>query len=200
MSIAILKYGSSNISSLSNCLKSQNIKHYVCSSKKDLSYATTIILPGVGTYEDVIDEIKTNNTFEVIKKKAAEGYKIIGICIGMQIMADYGKELYKKKTKGLGIINGEVIKMNQFHIGWNNLIDSSKSQKFKIFNEKSFYFNHSNCMKLKNKKNQIFYSNIGSYNVPSLIVNKNIFGFQFHPEKSQIFGNKILKHIINHKI
>ena len=69
MSIAILKYGSSNISSLSNCLKSQNIKHYVCSSKKDLSYATTIILPGVGTYEDVIDEIKTNNTFEVIKKK-----------------------------------------------------------------------------------------------------------------------------------
>ena len=200
MSLAILKYGSSNISSLSNCLKSQNIKHYICTSKKDLSYATTIILPGVGTYEDVIDEIKTNNTFEVIKKKAAEGYKIIGICIGLQIMANYGKELYKRKTKGLGIINGEVIKMNKFHIGWNKLIDSSKSQKFKIFNKKSFYFNHSNCIKLKNKKNQIFFSNISGYNIPSLIVNKNIFGFQFHPEKSQIFGNKILKHIINHKV
>ena len=164
-----------------------------------MNYATTIILPGVGTYEDVVDEIKTNNTFNLIKKKAADGCKIIGICIGMQIMADYGKELYQKKTKGLGIINGEVIKMNEFHIGWNYLLDSSKSEKFKIFNQKSFYFNHSNCIKLRNKKNQIFYSKVGNHNIPSLIVNKNIFGFQFHPEKSQIYGNKILKHIIYYK-
>jgi len=199
MTVAILKYSSSNISSLSNCLKSLNVKHYICSSTNDLNYATTIILPGVGTYEDVVDEIKTNNTFNLIKKKAADGCKIIGICIGMQIMADYGKELYQKKTKGLGIINGEVIKMNEFHIGWNYLLDSSKSEKFKIFNQKSFYFNHSNCIKLRNKKNQIFYSKVGNHNIPSLIVNKNIFGFQFHPEKSQIYGNKILKHIIYYK-
>ena len=98
------------------------------------------------------------------------------------------------------MINGEVIKMNEFHIGWNYLLDSSKLEKFKIFNQKSFYFNHSNCIKLKNKKNQIFYSKVGSYNIPALIINKNIFGFQFHPEKSQIYGSKILKSIINHKL
>jgi len=196
MSIAILKYSSSNTNSLSNCLKSINIKHYICSSKKDLEHATTIILPGVGTYEAVLDEIRTNDTFKILKKKANKGNKIIGICIGMQIMADYGSELIDKKTKGLGIINGDVRKMDQFNIGWNKLCKKKNLESFKKFNQKSFYFNHSNYINLKNSKNEIFYSNIGKYKIPSLIINKNIFGFQFHPEKSQVFGKKILKYII----
>ena len=195
MSIAILKYSSSNVSSLSNCLKSINIKHYICCSKKDLEHATTIILPGVGTYEGVLDEIRTNGTFKVIKKKANEGNKIIGICIGMQIMADYGSELIDKKTKGLEMIHGDVRKMDRFHIGWNQLYKRKNLENFKRFNQKSFYFNHSNYINLKNSKNEIFYSNCGKYKIPSLIINKNIFGFQFHPEKSQTLGKKILEYI-----
>ena len=98
----------------------------------------------MGTYEAVLDEIRTNDTFKILKKKANKGNKIIGICIGMQIMADYGSELIDKKTKGLGIINGDVRKMDQFHIGWNKLCKEKNLERFKKFNQKSFYFNHSN--------------------------------------------------------
>ena len=200
MSIAIIKYSSSNVSSLSNCLKSIGVKHYVCSSQKDLNYASTIILPGVGTFEGVLDEIKKNNTYKTIIEKANQGNKIIGICIGMQILAETGNELRQKKSKGLGLIKAEVKKMNSFHIGWNKLQGKNFSKKFNKFSNQSFYFNHSNYLKLKNTKNGIFYSYVNDIEIPSLIINKNILGFQFHPEKSQIYGKKILKHLIEENL
>ena len=70
MSVAILKYSSCNVASLSNCLKLIKVKHYICNSAKDLELASVIILPGVGTFEGVIDEIKENSTYDVIKKKS----------------------------------------------------------------------------------------------------------------------------------
>jgi len=200
MSVAILKYSSSNVSSLSNCLKSIGVKHYICHSKKDLSYASTIILPGVGTYEGVLNEIKKNNTYETIIEKANQGNKIIGICIGMQILAETGNELSLKKSKGLGLIKGDVKKMNNFHIGWNKLQGKNFSKKFNQFKNQSFYFNHSNYLKLKNSKTVVFYSYLNDIKIPSLIINKNILGFQFHPEKSQVYGKKILKFLIKENL
>ena len=201
MSIAILKYSSSNVSSLSNCLKSIGVKHYVCSSQKDLNYASTIILPGVGTFEGVLDEIKKNNTYKTIIEKANQGNKIIGICIGMQILAETGNELRQKKSKGLGLIKAEVKKMNNFHIGWNKLQGKNFfSKKLNKFENQSFYFNHSNYIKLKNSKNVVFNSYLNDIEIPSLIINKNILGFQFHPEKSQVYGKKILKYLIKENL
>lgn len=201
MSIAILKYSSSNVSSLSNCLKSIGVKHYLCSSQKDLKYASTIILPGVGTFESVLDEMKKNNTYEAVIKKANQGDKIIGICIGMQILAETGNELSQKKTKGLGLIKADVQKMNNFHIGWDKLQGKNFfSKKLNKFKNQSFYFNHSNYIKLKNSKNVVFNSYLNDIEIPSLIINKNISGFQFHPEKSQVYGKKILKYLIKENL
>ena len=194
MSVAILKYRTCNVASLSNCLKSINIKHYICNSAKDLELASVIILPGVGTFEGVIDEIKENSTYDVIKKKAKNGCKIVGICVGMQILADTGSELFTGKSKGLGLIAGHVQKMKNFHIGWNNLNSDGKvSKNLRKFCNKSYYFNHSNYIKLNDKKNMKMYSFNEGIKIPSVIINKNIFGFQFHPEKSQGIGRKLLE-------
>ena len=194
MSVAILKYSSCNVSSLSNCLKLINVKHYICNTAKDLEFASIIILPGVGTFECVIEEIKQNNIYNVIKKKAKNGCKIVGICIGMQILADTGSELLSKKSKGLGLISGHVQKMKNFHIGWNHLSPEDKSLKsLRKFCNKSFYFNHLNYIQLNDKKNMKLYSFNEGVKVPSVLVNKNIFGFQFHPEKSQVIGRNLLE-------
>ena len=109
MSVAILKYSSSNVSSLSNCLKSIGVKHYVCSSQKDLNYATTIILPGVGTYEGVLNEIKKNNTYETIIKKAKQGNKIIGICIGIGFGFGIGISISSSLSSSASIIKSILL-------------------------------------------------------------------------------------------
>jgi len=201
MTVAILKYSSCNLSSLSNCLNSIGIKYHICLSAKDLEAASIIILPGVGTFESVIDEIKKNGTYDVIKKKAKNGCKIIGICIGMQILAETGRELLTNRSKGLALIEGDVEKMKDFHIGWSHLkagLNCSKNLK-KFFN-KNFYFNHSYYLNLKNKKIIQLYSLYDGIKIPSLIINKNIYGFQFHPEKSQIFGKKLLEYCIKENL
>jgi glutamine amidotransferase len=201
MSVAILKYDSCNVASLSNCLKLIDVKHFICNSAKDLKFASVIILPGVGTFEGVIEEIMTNSTYDVIKKKAKNGCKIIGICVGMQILADTGSELFTEKSKGLGLIAGHVQKMKNFHIGWNNLNSDSKvSKNLRKFCNKSYYFNHSNYIKLNDKKNMKMYSFYEGIKIPAVIINKNILGFQFHPEKSQGIGKKLLEFSIKRNL
>ena len=141
-----------------------------------------------------IDEIKENSTYDVIKKKAKNGCKIVGICVGMQILADTGSELISTKSKGLGLIGGHVKKMKNFHIGWNHLSSEDKSLKnLRKFCNKSYYFNHSNYIQLNDKKNMKMHSFNEGIKIPSIIINKNIFGFQFHPEKSQGIGRKLLE-------
>ena len=201
MTVAIVKYSSCNLSSLSNCLKSIGVEHHICLSVKDLESASIIILPGVGTFEGVIDEIKKNGIYDIIKKKAKIGCKIIGICVGMQILADTGREILTTKSKGLGLIEADVEKMKTFHIGWNSLASgTSLSKNLKKFCNKNFYFNHSYYLNLKNKKIIKLYSLYGGIKIPSLIINKNIIGFQFHPEKSQIFGKKLLEYCIKENL
>jgi glutamine amidotransferase len=201
MSVAILKYDSCNVTSLSNCLKLIDVKHSICNSAKDLEFASVIILPGVGTFEGVIEEIMENSTYDVIKKKAKNGCKIIGICVGMQILADTGSELFTAKSKGLGLIGGHVQKMENFHIGWNNLNSDNKASKnLRKFCNKSYYFNHSNYIKLNDKKNMKMHSFYEGIKIPAVIINKNILGFQFHPEKSQAIGRKLLEFSIKRNL
>jgi len=201
MTVAILKYSSCNLSSLSNCLNSIEVKHHICLSAKDLESASIIILPGVGTFEGVMDEIKKNGAYDVIKKKAKNNCKIIGICVGMQILANTGCEILTTKSKGLGLVEGDVKKMKKFHIGWNYLdSDIANSKNLTKFINKNFYFNHLYYLNLKNKKIMKLYSWHNGIKIPSLIINKNIFGFQFHPEKSQILGKKIFEYCIKARI
>ena len=209
MFVLIIDYGSGNIKSVYNSVKKTlnnyniSIEVKVSNNLLDIKNAYKIILPGVGSFNQCMDRINkiedlvgTLNDQIIIKKKP-----FLGICVGMQILADYGYE--NKKTKGLSWINGEVKSLKNFtdhsqnlkipHMGWNNLSVNSKTINLlhDITDEDQFYFVHSYFFDIKNKKNIICNTKYGIA-IPAIINVDNIFGFQFHPEKSGSSGLKIL--------
>ncbi len=208
MFVLIIDYGSGNIKSVYNSVKKiiQSYKKFaevkVSSNLVEIKKADKIILPGVGSFDQCMNRItKINDLIEtlnyqiIIKKKP-----FLGICVGMQILADYGYE--NRKTDGLSWINGDVKSLKNFtdysqnlkipHIGWNNLIINRKNKLLDdITKEDQFYFVHSYFFDIKNKKSIICNTNYG-IDIPTVVNEDNIFGFQFHPEKSGIAGLKIL--------
>jgi len=210
MNIAIIDYESGNISSVINSFKTvctkQNIetKIEVTSDLKDILNSDKIILPGQGSFKNCIESLEkvkglkdTLNEFVIIKKKP-----LFGICVGMQMFADKGFE--EIETKGLGWIAGNVKKIdnknNQFklpHIGWNELSFTLNSKLFKGIKEKSHvYFVHSYKFTPDDKA---FISSKTNYSeeIVASVEKNNLFGTQFHPEKSDSIGLKIIENFIN---
>lgn len=198
--ICILDYGVGNIFSLKNILKKNDIHFTYSRKKKDILSATHLILPGVGSFDIAIKKLSEsipinflNN--EVLKKKKP----ILGICVGMQIMAKNGYE--NTLTSGLGWIEGSVKiidskKLPLPQVGWNNLLYSrKKSDIINGIEKKDFYFLNSYYFDVINKKNVIAYSSYG-IKFPSVIQKNNIVGVQFHPEKSQKAGLQLIKNFI----
>ena len=144
--IGIIDYSSSNLISLSKCLETLEIEFIISKNIKRLSSCNVLILPGVGTFEKVMSFLKKTKLDKLIKDFSKnKSKKIIGICIGMQILSNKGNETENKKfMNGLGLISAKVEKIGNAHIGWN---------KIKTFNflNKEFYgryfFNHSYVMK-----------------------------------------------------
>ena len=209
MFVLIIDYGSGNIKSVYNSVK-KTLNNYnlsfevkVSNNLLEIKNSYKIILPGVGSFNQCMDRInKTEDlvgtlTDQIMTKKKP----FLGICVGMQILADYGYE--NKKTKGLSWINGEVKSLKNFtdhsqnlkipHMGWNNLSVNSKTFNLlhNVTEEDQFYFVHSYFFDIKNKKNIICNTKYG-IDIPAIINEDNIFGFQFHPEKSGSSGLKIL--------
>jgi glutamine amidotransferase len=198
--ICILDYGIGNIFSLKNILKKNEINFTYSRKKKDILNATHLILPGVGSFDVAIKKLSEsipinflNN--EVLKKKKP----ILGICVGMQIMAKNGYE--NVLTSGLGWIEGSVKiidskKLPLPQVGWNNLLHTrKKSDIMSGIEKKDFYFLNSYYFDVMNKKNVIAYSSYG-IKFPSVIQKNNIVGVQFHPEKSQKAGLQLIKNFI----
>jgi glutamine amidotransferase len=210
MNIAIIDYESGNISSIINSFKKvctdQNteIKIEVTSDLKIISQSDKVILPGQGSFKNCIESlIKVNglkdtlNEFAIIKKKP-----LLGICVGMQMFADNGFE--EIKTKGLGWIPGNVKKIdnknNKFklpHIGWNELSFTSDSKLFKDIEEKSHvYFVHSYKF-IPDDESHVSSKTSYSEEIIASVEKDNLFGTQFHPEKSDSVGLQIIKNFIN---
>ena len=210
MNIAIIDYESGNISSVINSFKkvctNQNIeiKIEVTSDLKTISSSDKIILPGQGSFKNCTESLlkikglkDTLNEFVIIKKKP-----LFGICVGMQMFADYGFE--EIKTKGLGWISGSVKKIdnkkNQFklpHIGWNELFITSSSKLFKNVEKKAHvYFVHSYKF-IPDNDNYISSKTNYSEEIVASVEKDNLFGTQFHPEKSDRIGLKIIENFIN---
>ena len=208
MFVVIIDYGSGNIKSAYNSVKKtlQNFNKpselKVSNNLSEIKKADKIILPGVGSFDQCMNRIrKTNDLVEtlydqvIIKKKL-----FLGICVGMQILADYGYE--NQKTEGLSWISGEVKPLKNFidhsknlkipHMGWNSLNICKNNNLFNdITANDQFYFVHSYFFDIKQKKNIICNTQYG-INIPAIVNQDNIFGFQFHPEKSGRSGLKIL--------
>ena len=209
MFVLIIDYGSGNIKSVYNSVKkilnnyNISIEVKVSNNLLEIKNSHKIILPGVGSFNQCMDRInKTEDLIGTLNDQIITKKKpFLGICVGMQILADYGYE--NKKTKGLSWINGEVKSLKNFtdhsqnlkipHMGWNNLSVNSKTFNLlhNVTEEDQFYFVHSYFFDIKNKKNIICNTKYG-IDIPAIINEDNIFGFQFHPEKSGSSGLKIL--------
>ncbi len=197
--ISIVDYGVGNLFSLSSSLKSIGADTVVTSDKQKILDSSAIILPGVGAFSDAQEKLKQSGLFELIIEEAIKGKKLLGICLGMQML--FEKSFEYGEFDGLGIIKGNIVPLEGKispelkipHIGWNSLeFKNGKSDLFKYINNGDFvYFVHSyyaaDC-----DENVIATSEYG-IDVTASVQKDNIYGCQFHPEKSGDVGLNILK-------
>lgn len=199
----IIDYGMGNVASVKNAFKFLDIECKIEKNPDIISKADVLILPGVGSYKKAMKNIKSNFLDEAIKETIKKGNFIFGICLGMQLLGDSSTE--DGYTKGLGYIDNKVDKFNKTetknlkipHIGFNEIKFDSKNKLFKgLKNNSDFYFVHSFKMKVDELKNNISITKYG-ISFLSSFHRDNIFGTQFHPEKSQGNGLKLLQNFIS---
>ena len=207
MNVTIVDYNSGNISSVINSFKEvaqDKVNIEVSSDLNKIKSSDKVVLPGQGSFKSCVDALKkiegltdTLNEFVITNKKP-----LLGICVGLQMFADIGYE--ETKTKGLGWISGKVSKIDNQngkfklpHIGWNQINIVKNSKIFQnIENNSHMYFVHSYEF-VPNDKDVISATTDYSSNIVCSVEKENIFGTQFHPEKSDKIGLKIISNFIN---
>jgi glutamine amidotransferase len=207
MNVTIVDYNSGNISSVINSFKEvaeERVKIEVTSNLNKIKSSDKIVLPGQGSFKSCVEAlnninglVETLNDFAINKKKP-----LLGICVGLQMFADVGYE--EIETKGLGWISGKVSKIDNRngkyklpHIGWNQINILKESKIFKdIKNNSHMYFVHSYEF-VPEDKNVVSAITEYSSNIVCSVEKENIFGTQFHPEKSDKIGLKIINNFIN---
>tara|TARA_B100000989_G_scaffold291056_1_gene265067 strand:+ start:80 stop:697 length:618 start_codon:yes stop_codon:yes gene_type:complete len=203
MTISILNLGISNLGSLKSALDRIGKKCIITSESSVIMNSEKLIIPGVGSFPDAMSKINALKLFSIIKAFSNKKKPILGICLGMQLLANFGYE-YGKNT-GLGLIPGEVKKIPKQkvkiipNVGWckTNFVNSSLLLE-KIRKNSFFYFVHSYYFEC-NKKYLVALSGNSNFMFPSIIQNRNIFGVQFHPEKSYDQGLILLSNFCNYE-
>ena len=207
MNVTIVDYNSGNISSVINSFKEaaqEKVNIQITSDLNKIKLSDKLVLPGQGSFKsciealnDIEDLVETLNEFAVINKKP-----LIGICVGLQMFADVGYE--EIETKGLGWISGKVSKIDNQngkyklpHIGWNQIEIVKQSKIFEnIENNSHMYFVHSYEF-IPEDKDIISATTDYSSKIVCAVEKENIFGTQFHPEKSDKFGLQIIHNFLN---
>ena len=207
MNVTIVDYNSGNISSVINSFKEvakDKVNIEVTSDLNKIKSSDKIVLPGQGSFKSCVDALNninglvdTLNDFAIRKKKP-----LFGICVGLQMFADVGFE--EKETKGFGWISGKVSKIDNKdgkyklpHIGWNEINIVKNSKIFKdVENKSHMYFVHSYEF-IPKDKNVISATVDYTSKIVCSVEKENIFGTQFHPEKSDIIGLKVIQNFIN---
>ena len=196
--ITIIDYGMGNLKSVYNALKKVNFDCQISSEVTDIEMADKLILPGVGAFKDAMDNLQNLDLILPIRKKVNDECPLLGICLGMQMLFDEGYEC--ELRKGLGFIEGKIKLMNSKenlkipHIGWNRLEFNRENKILNNINKESFvYYVHSFMATEMIDENLIAYSKYGDINIPGIVNKGNVYGMQFHPEKSGEVGLKILK-------
>tara|TARA_B100001250_G_C19575686_1_gene689645 strand:- start:23 stop:628 length:606 start_codon:yes stop_codon:yes gene_type:complete len=195
--VCIIDYNSGNIQSVKAALDILNIDYVVSNQDEKINESSHLILPGVGSYKAAMLKLSSNVNLQNLSNQVLKKKKpILGICVGMQIFSSFGYEFFK--TKGLDWIAGTVEKLETNytlpHIGWNTIKIVKKNELFSNqINE--FYFLNTFCFKCKNE-NEILGKTVYEKEFSSMINKDNIYGVQFHPEKSQTDGLNLLKNFI----
>lgn len=201
--ISIIDYGVGNLHSLYKAVSlfSKNVS--ITKDVKDILSSDAIILPGDGAFEAGMDGLMIGKLLKPVKDFIASGKPVLGICLGAQILLSKSFEF--GEFEGLNIISGNVIKFSKLkngtkipHIGWNTLSLKNKVSIFKGLDKKPYvYFVHSYVMEPKEKKTILATSEYGGKTFPAVIGLGNVYGCQFHPEKSAEAGLKIIENFVS---
>ena len=195
--ITIIDYGMGNLRSIENAFRYLGARVKITNKPQEIEKAKKLVFPGVGNFGKAIKNLKSKKIHLAIKKNIEKGTPFLGICLGLQLLFEKSEEA--PKTKGLGVLKGKVMKFQKIkipQIGWNQIKIKRKSKILKgVENQNFVYFMHSFYVKSLNKKIVIARTNYGK-DFCSAVESKNIFGVQFHPEKSGKAGLQILKNFI----
>lgn len=196
--VAIVDYGVGNLFSLVSSFKAIGVDAVATGDKQVIENADKIILPGVGAFGDAAEKLFSSGLADVVISQAKSGKPLLGICLGMQLLFD--KSFEYGEHEGLSLIKGEIRPIAEVipkdykipHIGWNALKFTKQNQLFKYLKDGDFvYFVHSfygaNC-----NDSVIATAEYGA-DLTAAVADKNVYGCQFHPEKSGEIGLKILK-------
>lgn len=198
--ITILDYGSGNIRAIGNIYEKLNIEYSVATTVNQILSANKLILPGVGAFDETITKLNTNGFREALDRKVfQENTSVLGICVGMQMLADSSEE---GMLPGLGWIHGKVKKFDKKcipgkpkipHLGWNSVNIKKVSPIMQnIDANEGFYFIHSYYFECDDIEDVLCTTEYGDV-FHSAVNNGNIYGMQFHPEKSHDNGIQLLK-------
>ena len=195
--ISLIDIGISNLGSLSNALKRIDVEFNITSDIKNISNSKGIIIPGVGSFYDGMKSLDKLNLLDNLKEISSSGIPILGICLGMQLLANTSEEF--GSHLGLGLVPGDVKKLNNTkisrvpNIGWHDVYLTNGNHLFSNINDgASFYFVHSYAIQFNKNVDCLGHIRHGNNDVIGFFQYKNIFGAQFHPEKSQDNGLQFL--------
>lgn len=204
MTLAIIDYGMGNLGSVRRACTELGTEVILASDPKELDIADQVILPGVGNFFEGMARLRSAGWIEAIQQQVVENQKpLLGICLGMQLLASYGEE--GGLMAGLGLIPGYVRRLDQLgcslripHVGWNDI--NLKKPNFlleNIPNGTDFYFVHSYAFEAVETRHISASINYGT-EITAAISNGHIFGVQFHPEKSSKAGRRLLKNFLDY--
>ncbi|MEW6608221.1 MAG: imidazole glycerol phosphate synthase subunit HisH [bacterium] len=199
--IAIIDYGMGNLRSVQKAIEKMGGRVIVTNSPLKIITASAVILPGVGAFKDAITQLKNLQLDTIIHRVIESGKPFLGICLGMQLL--FNKSYEYGECEGLNILYGDVLKFPETlkvpHIGWNTI---QKAQEAKVSlldgipDNSYFYFVHSYYV---NPEDEAIIATTTDYGIKftSMVCKENVFGTQFHPEKSQTLGLNLLKNFLN---
>lgn len=200
MKIAIIDYGMGNIHSVAKAIALYGAESLITNKKDDIISCDKLVLPGVGAFDDAMVELEKLDLVKTIKEQISKKKPFLGICLGMQLLLESSQE---GKEKGLGILKGKVVKFNSGkgqkipHMGWNSLqvVSGNSPLLSKIDNNCQVYFCHSYYPLPADKSSVAATCNYG-IEFACALAKDNVYGVQFHPEKSQAVGLKMIKNFV----
>lgn len=200
--IAIIDYGMGNLYSVSKALERMNVDYILSSDEKELNKADGYILPGVGSFKDAMAILNETGLTNFVQKVASEGKPLLGICLGMQLL--FEESIENGEAKGLALLPGRVIRIPESvngeslkvpHMGWNNLNMQNESPLLADISSGYAYFVHSYYVDEADQDTLLATASYG-VEVPAVVGRGNVYGTQFHPEKSSELGLAILENYI----
>lgn len=195
--IAIIDYGLGNLLSIQNMLKHLEIDSIITNNKDEIAQSSHLIIPGVGKFDEGMRNLQERNLDTKIKEEAMRGKPVLGICLGMQLL---GKSSEEGEKSGLGLIDFKTIRFRFDgteqrkipHMGWERVKIQDCPLTKGLDDRQRFYFVHSYHALCDKKETSIIYCEYG-YEFTAAVREKNVYGVQFHPEKSHRYGMYILK-------